>query len=309
MLFERNQIVLAKIEATAGTDSAPAGTDAVKCDLADVTVDGKQLTDLAVRGSISAEPRRFVNKTVKATIRVAVKGSGAAGTASEISPLLQACALEETVSAGVSVAYTPLNTAADMKTCTIWIYKDGLCVKAVGCMGELSFVGQAGEFAVFTFDMQGKFASAGDVTNATPTYDDVDPVEVKAAGFEFGAYTTAVARNFGFNTGNNLVARPNVNAADGLEPFMVTGRDPQWNSTIEAVLEATNPFWGDFIDRDSVALEFTHGSVAGNIVVFAAPAANYDAPKFAGEDSIQMYNLSGQLLEDSGEDNFSLTFK
>lgn len=309
MLFERNQVVLAKIETTSGTDAAPVGTDAVKCDLVDVSVDGKQLTDLAVRNSISAEPRRFANKTVKATIRVAVKGAGAAGSAPEISPLLQACALEETLSAGVSAAYTPLNTAADMKTCTIWIQKDGLCIKAVGCMGELTFMGQAGEFAVFTFDMQGKFSSASDVTNATPTYDDVDPVEVKAAGFELGTYTTAVARNFGFNTGNNLVARPNVNAADGLETFMVTARDPQWNSTIEAVLEATNPFWGDFIDRDTVALEFTHGSVAGNIVVFAAPAANYDAPKFAGEESVQMYNLSGQLLESTAEDNFSLTFK
>jgi hypothetical protein len=310
MLFERNQVVLAKGEgATPGTDASPTGTDAIKCGLVDVTVDGKQLNDLAVRSSISAEPRRFVNKTVRISIPVAVKGSGAAGTAPEIDPLLQACALKATTSAGVSVAYTPLNTAADMKTCTIYVYKDGLVIKAVGCMGELTFNGQAGEFATFTFDMQGKFASASDASNPTPTYDDVDPIEVKTYGFSFGSYNDAVARNFGFTSGNNLVSRPNINAADGLEPFMVTARDPQWSSTIEAVLEVTNTFWGDFIDRDTVALDFAHGTVAGNTVEFAAPAANYDAPRMAGEDSIQMYNLSGQLLESSGKDNFTITFK
>jgi hypothetical protein len=309
MLFERNQVVLVKVEGTPGTDAVPVGTDAVKCGVVDVSIDGKQLSDPSVRNSISAEARRYVNKTVKVSIPVAVKGSGAAGSAPECAALLQACALKQTLSAGVSAAYTPVNVAADMKTCTIHIHKDGFAIKAVGCMGELTFVGQAGEYALFTFDMQGKFSSAADATNPTPTYDAVDPEEVKASGFEFGAYKEAVARNFGFNTGNNIVSRPNVNAADGLEPYIVTARDPQWNSNIEAVLEATNPFWADFIARDSVTLAFVHGSTAGNIVEFSGPKANFDAPKLGGEDSINMYSLTGQLLETTGEDNFSITFK
>lgn len=309
MLFERNQVLLAKVEVTPGTDAVPVGTDAVKCGIVDVSVDGKQLTDPSVRNSISAEPRRYVNKTVKISIPVAVKSAGAAGSAPECAALLQACALKQTLSAGVSAAYAPVNTVADMKTCTIHIHKDGLAIKAVGCMGELSFAGQAGEFAMFTFDMQGKFASAADVANPTPTYDAVDPEEVKDAGFEFGAYTAAVARSFGFTTGNNIVSRPNVNAADGLEPYIVTARDPQWNSNIEAVLEATNSFWADFIARDTVALAFVHGATAGNIVEFSGPKANFDAPKLGGEDSIGMYSLAGQLLETTAADNFTLTFK
>jgi len=309
MLFERKQVVLAKIEAEAGTGETPDGTDAVKCDIVDVTVDGKSLTDLAVRNSIRAAPRRFVNKVVDATIRVALKGSGAAGTPSEISPLLQSCALKETISAGTSVAYSPTSDATEMKTCTLWIFKDGLCVKAAGCMSELSLAHVAGEYSVLTFSVKGKFTSAGDVENPTPTYDVVDPIEVKAGGFEFGAYDAAVMRDFNFSTTNKLVARPNVNAADGLEPYTVPERDPQFSATIEAVLEATNSFWADFIARDTVELAFAHGSVAGNIVEFAAPAANYDPPKFAGEESILMYNLSGQLLESVGDDDFTLTFK
>lgn len=312
MLFERNQVVLAKIETTPGSDISPAGADAIKCGVVDVSVDGKQLNDIAVRNSISAEPRRFVNKTVRMTITVAVKGSGDAKTPPEISPLLQSCALKEVIISTVGqekVTYTPLNTAANMKTCTIYVYKDGLVIKAVGCMGELTFNGQAGEFAIFTFEMQGKFLAAADATNPTPTYDATEAEEVKNYGFDFGSYDEAVARNFGFSTGNNLVSRPNVNALDGLEPFVVTARDPQWNSNIEATLEATNPFWDDFINRDTVALGFTHGATSGNIVEFAAAKANYDAPRFASEDSINMYNLAGQLLETNGEDNFTLTFK
>lgn len=314
MKFERNQVLLAKVETTQGVDAEPtASANAIKSGVIGITIDGQELTDPTVRGSISAEPKRFTNKTVSFTIPVVIKGSGTAGVAPECSPLLQSCALKETVvstSGSEEVNYKPSNTAANMKTSTIYVYKDGLLVKAVGCMGNLSASCQAGEFGVFNFTLQGKFAGAIDATNpASPVYQDVDPVEVKNYGLAFGSWADGIIREFGFETGNTTVSRKNLNAEDGLEPFFVTARDPLWSSNIEAVSESDNAFWENFEERNTFAISFTHGSEAGNKVLFSASKANTDAPTFSSEESILMYGLGGQLLETSGEDNFTLTFK
>ena len=311
ILFERNQVLLAKVETTRGVDAVPTATNnAIKCAVINPTVDGQQLDNPVVKNSISAEPKKFVNKEMSFSIQTPLKGSGTAGTAPEISPLLQSCAMSETVDSGVSVAYSPVNSDASMKSCTIYLYKDGVCYKAVGCMGNFSVSNSAGEYPMITFNMRGKFVSVADAVNpSSPVYQSTEPIEVKAYGFKFGSWEDAVCRNFDFETGNTITSRRNINAADGIESSGITARDPLWSANIEAVLEATNGFWSDFINRSTVALEFSHGTVAGNIVEFSAPAVNYDAPTPSSEDGINMYGLGGQMLEDEGEDNFTLTYK
>jgi hypothetical protein len=312
LLFSRNQVVLAKVETTAGTDATPTGSDAILCEVINPTVEGDSLENNVVRSSISAQPTNYINKKVKATIVVRAKGSGDPDTPPEFAPLLKSCALKENIvstEGSECVEYTPANTATNMKTCTIYIYKDGLLVKAVGCMGNMRFSGRYSEYPSLEFEMEGLFAGISDASNPTPTYDATEPVEMKSEGFAFGSCGDAVAREFGFETGNTLVSRGNINSATGLMPYIITERDPKWSSTVEAVLEATNSFWGDYQNRTTVALSLTHGSTSGNIVMFEASKANFDAPTFSEESSLNMYGLSGQLLETSGEDNFKLTFK
>ena len=312
LLFSRNQVVLAKVETTAGTDAEPTGTNAILCEVVNPTVEGDSLENNVVRSSISEQPIRYINKKVKATIVVRAKGSGDPDTPPEFAPLLKSCALKEnvvTTTGSECVEYTPANTSANMKTCTLYIYKDGLLIKAVGCMGNMRFTGRYSEYPSLEFEMEGLFAGAEDASNPTPTYDATEPVEMKSEGFAFGSWSDVVAREFGFETGNTLVSRGNINSASGLMPYIITERAPKWSSNVEAVLEETNSFWADYQSRDTVALSLTHGSTSGNIVKFEASKANFDAPAFSEESSLNMYSLSGQLLETSGEDNFKLTFK
>lgn len=312
LLFSRNQIVLAKVEASRGVDASPTGSDAILCEVINPTVDGQTLENRVVRGSISEQPTKYTNKTVKATIVVPMKGSGTAGVAPEFGPLMQACAMKETLvdtEGSEAAKYRPTNSDSEMKTVTLYIFKDGLRIKAVGCMGNMKFAGKYGEYPTLTFDMEGIFAGAGDASNPTPTYDTTDPVEMKSEGFAFGEWDDAVAREIGFETGNTLVSRGNINAANGIMPYVVTARAPKWSASIEAVLESENTFWGDFEDRDTVELGFTHGTEAGNIVEFSAPKANFNAPSFSEENSLNMYSLGGQLLENSAADNFEMVFK
>lgn len=312
LLFSRNQVVLAKVETALGTDAAPTGADAILCEVINPTVEGDSLENNVVRSSISRQPINYINKKVKATVVVRAKGSGTPNTPPEFGPLLRSCALKEniiTTEGSECVEYTPANTSANMKTCTVYIYKDGLLVKAVGCMGNAKFSGRYGEYPSLEFEMEGLLAGIEDAANPAATYDGTEPMEMKSEGFAFGSWGDAVAREFGFETGNTLVSRGNVNSPTGLMPYIITERDPKWSSTVEAVLEATNSFWGDYQSRATVALSLTHGTASGNIVKFEASKANFDAPTFSEESSLNMYGLSGQLLETSGEDNFKLTFK
>lgn len=314
MLKDRNQVLLVKIEATKGTDAEPTAADnAVLCAVVNPTVDGQSLENPVVRNSISAAPEKFINKKMTFQIQLPLKGSGTAGVAPEFGSLLQGCGLGETVTSTTGsekVEYSPVSSDSAMKTDTIYLYKDGILFKGLGCAGNFSSTNRAGELPMLTFDMEGKFGGVTDSSNpASPVYDETEPIEVKSYGFKFGTWGSGVIREFNFETGNTVNTRSNINAADGIESSGISARDPRYSATVEAVPEATHPFWGNYISRDTSALEFKHGTTSGNIVEFSAPKANYAAPTSNSEDGIFMYSVGGQLLEDSGNDNFKLTFK
>lgn len=311
MLLDKNQVLLAKVESTKGTDANPtASADAILCSVVNPTVDGQNLQNPVVRNSISAMPNKYVNKEMTFQIELPLKGSGTAGVAPEFGPLLQACGLGESVTENTSVAYSPVSSESAMKSVTVYLYKDGILFKAYGCVADVSSANSAGEYPMLTFNVRGKFGGVSDSTNpASPVYDETDPIEVKDYGFKFGTWANGVIRDFGFETNNTITTRRNINAEDGIESSGVTARDPQYSATVEAVPESTHPFWQNYTDNETSALEFTHGTVAGNIVTFSAPKANYNAPSSSSEDGIFMYSITGQLLEDDGNDNFTLTFK
>lgn len=314
MLLERNQVLLAKIETTRGVDAEPAAsTDAILAAVVNPTVDGQSIENPVVRNSISAMPEKFVNKEMSFQIQVPLKGSGEPEVPPEFGPLLRACGLGETITTtegSEKVEYSPVSSDSSMKSATIYLYKDGIKYVATGCMGNVSSSNAAGELPMLTFNMTGKFVSVSDSTNpASPVYDETEPIEVKSYGFKFGTWANGVIRNFDFETGNTVTTRKNINAADGIEASGITGRNPTYSATVEAVPEATHPFWQNYTTRATSALEFKHGTTSGNIVEFSAPKANYGSPSSSGEDGVFMYQVNGQLLEDSGDDNFKLTFK
>jgi len=191
-LLTRNQLLLAKVESTKGLDAAPtAALNAILADLVDVSFDIQKIQAPEVRRSISEAPERPGRKKASFTIRVALKGSGEAGVAPEIAPLLQCCALKQTIVSDVGleeVNYKPVSTEADMKTATVHLFYDGRAVKAVGCTGNFSISAPPGEIAIATFNLQGSLSFNGD--EAMPSgesYQDVTAAVVESGNFSFGS--------------------------------------------------------------------------------------------------------------------------
>lgn len=309
MLFARNQILLAKVEADAGVDAAPVAADAVRCAEINPEVDGINLERLDI-STLSALQEKLINKKIRMSITVHLKGSGAAGTAPEWGPLARACGLKQTLTPATRAEYKPTNTASEMESVTLYLYKDGLLWKVVGAMGNMRVNYESGNYVNATFDMEGKYESVEDTAMvASPVYDDLDPIQVQEAGLTFGDWDDAVAPSFSFNTGATITDRLDINSEEGIHSKIITARDPRWEASIEAVLETENSFWADFLALDTAALAVAHGAETGNIIEFAAPKASFSAPRTSNNNSILMYDLGGQLLENTGADNFTITVK
>lgn len=311
MMLTNNQLLLAKVEATYGLDPVPTGPlNAVLAGPVDTKLDVAKLNLSAVRRSISAVKLTLGRKMVDFTITVDLKGSGAAGTPPEITALLQACAMTETINVGVSVVYKPENDAASMKSCTIYFYYDGRLRKAVGCMGNFTLSLPAGDIPRLTFNMRGKLSDDGDA--ALPTdqvYQASEPVVVESAGVSFGAFNDAVIRSMSYQTGNQITDRADVNSDDGIKGVFVGGRDPRLSTSLEATVEATKAWFGNMTSRVEEAVDAVVGTAAGNIVTLAIPKFCIDEGLDPQNDSgIVLFGLAGQALENAGEDNITITF-
>lgn len=306
----RAQLLLVKLEVTEGADPVPVKTaDSVLC--ADVTpgYQFEKLQRLAINSSISALKELVGHETIDFTITCEAKGSGTAGTAPEIGPLLQACGMTETLVAVTSAAYAPTAPTGTWKSVTIYLYKGGILWKAVACKGNVKFNVEAGAFGSFVFQMSGRFAGVLDTAvPSSPTYQSTIPVIMESAAFSFGTFNTAVIRSFGMDSGNQVNQRKDINAAQGLKGFFIGSRDPNFSVKVEAELEATHAFWGDLRARTEEALDLLLGATGGNKILFTMPKAASRSITVSDESGIQMYDINGQLLESAGNDNYTITF-
>ena len=304
-----NQVLTVALESTEGTDATPAGTDAIECAELSPGYDFQKLERIAVKNSISALKTVIGQQTMSLSIVCELKGSSAAGTAPKIGRLIQCCYYAETVSSGVSVAYAPLSPSSTPKTCTIYLYKDGMLWKSTACRGNLKIDLTAGAYPTITFTMSGKFAGVSDTAVATPTYESTLPVIVESAGMSFGTFNAAVVSNVTFDSGNTISVRKNVNAAQGIQGYKMDSRNPVYTAKVEAVLEATKAYWGGQQARTEEAIDFTHGTVEGNIVELAISKACTEKITVTKDGNTMIWDISGQALENAGNDNVTITFK
>lgn len=96
-LLSRKRLILAKIESTYGTDSSPAGTDAVLVRNLEITpIESETVSRDLIRPYLGNSDQILSNTRVSITFEAELAGSGSAGTASKIDSLLRACGMAAT---------------------------------------------------------------------------------------------------------------------------------------------------------------------------------------------------------------------
>lgn len=313
-MLTRNELILAKIESTYGTDPTPDGTNAVA--LAGVVSpnpnEGARFAERPVvrGGSIGKASPLYGGSLFGLQFSVELKGSGdAADTPPEYSPLLRACGLLETVNAATSVVYSPRSIG--IESCTIWWYLDGSRIRLNGCRGNVVFRGTVGEVMLAEFTMIGRKVAGDptDVSQPTPTLDDATPPTFLGANFfALDAYNPSFTE-WTLDLQNQVGAPPNANAADGYGSVVISERDPRGTLDPLMTLVATQDWLDDLEQGTTQAASFARGTAGGNLMTFSIPIMRYIEQGFDEREGERVITIGYKADESTSlNDEFSLTY-
>jgi hypothetical protein len=307
-LLSRKRLILAKSEATYGTDSTPAGADAVLVRNLEITpLESDVVSRDLIRPYLGNSEQLLANKRVSITFQVELAGSGTAGTAPRYGSILKACGLSETVVATTSVTYAPVSTG--FSSATIYFNNDGVLHKATGCRGTFSIGCNLNEIPTIDFTMTGIYNAPTDTAAPVVTYSNqATPLifkEGNTSGFSLLGYSGCLM-NVSFDMANDVIHRELVGCT---RQVLITNRAPSGTAVIEAPTIAQKDYFTIAENNTTGSLTFAHGTTAGNIVTFTAQKVDIGQPTYSDSDGIQMLNLPYVAIPTSaGNDEVGLVF-
>lgn len=308
----KNEVLLFKTESVYGTDPTPTAADnAIFASNINLSTEGLRMNPRpGIRGSHGQLQSVYGGQLRRITFECEIKGSGAAGTAPEIGPLLKACGMDETIVASTSVTYQPVSSS--ISSGTIWFYEGGRKKHVLrGCRGTVTFVANAGGLAMAQFNFIGHYDEPTDVSQPTPTYNTTVPVAVFNMAISLNGVTAIVARSFQFQLQNNVVASPSVAATDGYGDVRITERNVTGNVVIESELDSVLDV--DALLSGGTRFAFasgTLGGTAGNRVQLTTPSSStyvMDAELQDGE-GLRLRNVPLAVDDSTADQEISLIF-
>lgn len=307
-MLTRRCSVLIKKETSYGVDATPAASDGVLCRDVEIKPVGDELQRDFLRKSLSPLPHQIGERHYELRFTTELKGSGTAGTAPELSPCFQACGFAETIVAVTSVTYAPESDT--FPSATIYVYRDGILHKLTGARGTFEINLTAGKFGEITWTFQGIYNAVTDVAMVDGTYDATLPPVVVSAAFSVGGYA-AVATKLALNMANQLALRRSLNEATAVKELLITGWPDRGGSfDPEAVLEATHPFFANWLSATQAAMTIAVGATGGNICTITAPKVQYRQINPGDRDGLYVYEIPIRLAKsvDAGDDEISIAF-
>lgn len=315
-LLAKRRVILAKIETTEQTDPTPTGAaNAILCKNLEVTpLDAEIVSRDVIRAYLGANDQIIAAYSVKINFEVELQGSGTAGTAPAYGPLLRACGMSETTSAGVSVTYRPISGSFESAT-LYYQPADNVAAssplhKAIGCRGNVEFTLNAKGIPVMKFSFTGLYVAVTDATNLTATYTGFKtPAAVNKANtptFTWLGYAAKMSE-FSLNLNNEVVYRNLVNE----ERVIITDRKVGGSATFDAPTITVQNYFTAALGSTLGNLSLIHGATAGSIIEFAATSTvDLTTPTYGEADGIVTMTTPYVMVPTTaGNDEFSLVVR
>jgi hypothetical protein len=296
-----------KIETTSGTDAVPdPAVDAVATvGVPTITIDYLEAgtrDDVQTGVLITPDRAPAAGRFGKIDVTVEVKGGGAAGTPPDVDALLRASGFSKTVSGGVSVLYTTLDTG--LETGTAYCWTGNKLFKLVGCAASFKIAADAAKRGMMTFSITGKLAA--DPTEAslpgTLAFTNIAPALFHSAAANIGAWTSASTEalqllSVSIDTASTIASLPSAGATDGLVGFVLSDRKTAQTMRVRTPALAT---------FDPFAVSKAAGSATPTTAWQLGQASGFrqkvttgrwalTAPRLADADSVSVYDLAGTL--------------
>lgn len=300
------KLLVAKLETTYGTDSTPAGGDAVLATNVEMSpMEGQDLDRNLDRPYLGNDGTIPVDLHQKIKFRVELQGSGTAGTAPAWSALIRACGFAQTINAGTSVVYNPVSASHESISLYLFIGNTRYVMK--GARGTVALILNASGIPYLEFEFTSLFTMPAEGTPPTPNYSGYqDPTEVSNATTPVFTIdgTDFVLRNFKLDVANDVQGRFLI----GDERVIIVERKETLEFQMVAVpLSTLNPY-ALAQARTPVELIITHGTQAGKIATIDIPALQIERPAGLAEaQGITEWPLRGKPLPAAGNDQFTLT--
>jgi hypothetical protein len=308
MALTRKRLILVKKESTYGTDSTPAGTDALLVRNLEITpIEADVVSRDLIRPYLGNSPQLLANNRVSITFQVELAGSGTAGTAPRYGAVLQACGMSETIVASTSVTYAPVS--ASFSSATIYFNNDGIRHILTGCRGTFTLNAEVGQIPTIDFTMVGVYNAPTDTALPSTTYSaQASPLIFKqgnTSAFQFFSYAGCL-QSVSFDMANETVYRELVGCT---KEVLITNRAPSGTVMLEAPALVTRDYFSIAQTETTGNLTFLHGTTAGNRVTLTAAQCDISNPSYSDQDGIQMLNIPYVATPtNTGNDEVSLAF-
>jgi hypothetical protein len=314
----RNGALLAKIEPTYGVDSVPTGgSNAILFSEATITpLEASSVDRALVRPYLGASEQLVGTYFARLRYRVELAGSGTAGAAPAFGPLLRMAGLAEVITVGNRVEYAPISD--DFESGTQYFNDSGVLHALLGARGNVELDLSLGARPSLMFDFMGLWTPpiAADlpattltafkkplVVNDTNTGDMTFGCTYSAGSLSSG--TSYRSRGMTFNVGNSVGHMPML----GGESIEITDRASTGHTDLDLSADDEETFAATVVANSTQSVGIVHGTVAGNIFGFHAPAVqlvNYTKQDMSGK---RLVGFDTRFVPVSGDDEFRLWFK
>lgn len=308
-MLTRKRAILAKIEGTYGSDANATGSADAILTVGDPTVTPLDLTMIdrqTIAQHMGNGEKLAGDAWALVEFMVEMAGSGTAGTAPAWGKLMRACGFAETITAGVSVAYSLVSSA--FESLSIPINYDGVLHKLLGARGSVKLALAAGDTGKLNFRFLGNFQPVADASLPAVTLSGwKKPLPVNNTNTDFTLHGFAAKlQSLELDVGNDLVKRVLVNDT---QQARIADRSPAGKVVMEATTVAEKDWWSAMRDLTAGTLSLTQGTTAGNIVEVACPSVQLGNPRYSDFQKTWMLNADLYPNPSAGNDEIVFTVR
>ena len=293
-MLTRRTVIATGNEATYGTVAAATymilGWDV------NLDVKGEILKRDILRDTLSNIPHVIGMREIGVTFKTEIRAAGG-GTNPEMHALLVGCAFGTATHTGTqAITYNLQSTEDVIKSTSLVIYKDGNKHSILGARGNVKFNFEAGKYGVADWDFKGLYVAVA--ASTTPDLAGVDtrqPPIIYNSSFQIAGFSP-VCSKLDIDLVNEVTRRDDLNATFGVKSFTITGRKPKMTFRADAVVESSNPFWGDWDGGVVDSFGVNAGSAAQGQQVFFSGFFEYESPKYADDNGQVVYDCDAALV-------------
>jgi len=309
-LLRKKSVLLVALESTIGTAESLTGSDgSMYASNVEWSPEAEE-TERMWQGTASKIATNVGARMARISGQVELHGSGTVDTSPDFSKLMAMAGFIETTAVWTPKTSVPGTTAADPRTGTMAVNRDGRLQLISGAVCErLKFILEAGQKGIMEFEAVGKMNTpTSDAALPAPTIPTQNPPRASALTWALGSYPLRIQR-IEIDVENTVVMRKDLTEVSAYAFGTITDRTITITITPEAQLAGDAALYDAWINETLSAFTAELGGATWNKVEFDAPKAQITSPQEGDNDGLMTDQITLLCTRDSAnDDEFVISF-